>query len=66
MRRIKEGSHVRELFTEEKYGVKKLKRYYVWIYMIEIRERRRINSQSEERKAGEWSYWKRGRMEERK
>lgn len=35
--------------------------------MIEIRERRKINSsQSEERKAGEWSYWKKGRKEKRK
>lgn len=29
VRRIKERSHVRELFTEGKYGVRKLKRYYV-------------------------------------
>lgn len=34
--------------------------------MIEIRERRINSSQSEERKAREWSYWKRGRKEERK
>lgn len=40
----------RIIHREEKYGVKKLKRYYC---MIEIRERRRINSgQSEERMEG--------------